>query len=506
MTLAEPTNVGSFFCPGKHTNRGGLFDTMQIFDRFGAYDDEYFVIGRHLRLLKIRRVVSSNDQNRRSEAAVKTLIVNGTVIDPASGLNRRTNVLVEDGRVAQIGNTPSSAADRVIDAEGLLVVPGLVDIHVHFREPGFTHKETIHTGSLAAAAGGFTAVVCMPNTRPAIDTVETLAQVLETGRRDGLVKLFSSAAITYGIEGSRLTDMESLHQAGAVTFTDDGKTVMDPHLLYEAFRRAAELDVPISSHCEDHRLVDRGALNRGATSRRLGDLGIPSLGEELIIARDILFAEETGARLHIQHVSTARGVQLIREAKARGVRVTAEGAPHHFTLTDEQALISGTLAKVNPPLRTARDVEAVAQGLRDGTLDAIATDHAPHTLEEKSLPLDRAPFGLVGLETAVGLTFTRLVHTGLLTAEQAIAKLTSAPAAVMGLPVGRLAAGLDADIAIIDPQKEWVVDPQTFLSRSRNTPFGGMRLTGKTVLTMVRGDIIYDDREGADNPWPADAD
>lgn len=425
--------------------------------------------------------------------ALKTLIKNGTVINPDTHFIQPVDVLIENGKVISIGNQDAADADLVIDATDLLVVPGLVDIHVHFRDPGLEYKETIQTGSLSAAAGGFTSVVCMPNTKPAIDKVETLEYVLQTGLKDGAVKVYSSAAITYGIEGQELTDMESLHKAGAVTFTDDGKTVMDPKLVYEAFCKAAELDVPISSHCEDHHLITQGSMHRGKVSNQMNDPGIPSLGEELIIARDLLFAEETGAKLHIQHVSTARGVQLIREAKSRGVRVTAEGAPHHFSITDEQVLSCGTMAKVNPPLRPSQDVEAVIQGLVDGTLDAIATDHAPHSLEEKSRPLKEAPFGMVGLETAVGLTFTYLVHNGKLPIMEAVAKWTSYPAKIMGLPAGKLEVGLDADITILDPHKEWMVEPEAFYSKSKNTPFTGMKLKGKAVLTMVNGNVVYDE-------------
>ncbi|NOU92458.1 amidohydrolase family protein [Paenibacillus sp. LMG 31456] len=425
---------------------------------------------------------------------MRTLIKNGTVINPETHFMEITNVIIEDEKIVHIGPiTNVTVDDHIIDASGLLVVPGLVDIHVHFRDPGFPQKETISSGALSAAAGGFTSVVCMPNTKPSIDTVETLEYVLRTGLEQAVVKVYSSAALTYGIEGKVLTEMESLKQAGAVTFTDDGRTVMDPKLVYTAFRKAAELDVPISSHCEDHHLVSGGSLNQGEVSNQLGDPGIPRLGEELIIARDILFAEETGAQLHIQHVSTARGVQLIREAKARGVRVTGEGAPHHFSITDEQALLCGTLAKVNPPLRTKEDVEAVIAGLADGTLEAIATDHAPHTAEEKARPLGEAPFGLVGLETAVGLTFTFLVHSGRLSLMDALAKLTVNPSEIMGLPSGRLTKGSDADITILDPQKEWTVDPEQFKSQSRNSPFAGMKLKGKAVLTMVNGTVVYDE-------------
>jgi dihydroorotase len=424
---------------------------------------------------------------------MKTLIKNGTVINPETDFNEIANVVTEDGKVIYIGNRLDETAECVIDAMGLLVVPGLVDIHVHFRDPGSLEKETISSGALSAAAGGFTSVVCMPNTKPCIDTVQTLEYVLRTGQEQAKVKVYSSAALTYGIEGKVLTELEALYQAGAVTFTDDGRSVMDPRLVHTAFRKAAELDVPISSHCEDHQLVSGGSLNQGKVSDQLGDPGIHRLGEELIIARDILFAGDTGARLHIQHVSTAGGVQLIREAKARGVRVTGEGAPHHFSLTDEQALVSGTLAKVNPPLRNREDVEAVIAGLVDGTLDAIATDHAPHTLDEKARPLAEAPFGMVGLETAVGLTFTFLIHPGRLALTEAIAKLTVNPSRIMSLSSGRLAEGCDADITILDPQKEWIVDPETFQSKSRNSPFTGMKLKGKAVLTMVNGTVVYDE-------------
>ena len=430
-----------------------------------------------------------------SEIDLKTLIQNGTVINPDTNLQEKADLWIEDGKVAAVGRSLQGEADRIIDASGLLVVPGLVDIHVHFRDPGFTHKETIETGSLAAAAGGFTSVVCMPNTKPAIDTPETLEYVLRTGRERGVVRVYSSGAITYGIRGEELTDLRALAQAGAVTFTDDGRSPMNPKLLLEAFRTAAELDIPISSHCEEHSLVTEGAMNRGRASEAVGDPGIPALAEELVIARDILFAEDAGARLHIQHVSTARGVQLIREAKQRGVKVTAEGAPHHFTLTDERVVTHGTLAKVNPPLRTAADVEAVIAGLADGTLDAIATDHAPHAAEEKALPLGKAPFGMVGLETAVGLTFTALVHTGRLSLMEAIAKLTVVPARIMGLPAGTLAPGAAADIAFIDPDKEWIVDPAAFRSKSNNSPFAGMKLKGKAVRTMVAGETVYDESE-----------
>ncbi|MBT9282619.1 MAG: dihydroorotase [Hydrogenibacillus schlegelii] len=427
---------------------------------------------------------------------MKTLLQNGLVIDPLNRLTQVADVLIDDGgRIERIAPGIRDEEAVRVDATGWIVSPGWVDLHVHFRDPGYPEKETIESGSRAALAGGFTAVVMMPNTRPAIDSPEVVVSVLEKARRVSPIHVYTSAAITRGLLGREMTDLKALAAAGAVTFTDDGKTVMDPLLLFRAFETARELGLPISSHCEDHHFVREGAFHRGAVSAALGDPGIHPLGEELIIARDILMAEATGARLHIQHVSTARGVQLIREAKARGVRVTAEATPHHFSLTHEVALRVGTLSKVNPPLRTEEDVEAVIRGLRDGTIDAIATDHAPHTLEEKRRPIAEAPFGMVGLETCAGLAFTRLVHTKRMAFEDVIAKLTIHPARIFNLPHGRLDIGGWADVTVVDPSYEWTVDAERFYSKSRNTPFHGMRLTGKVVLTMVKGRILYADRD-----------
>jgi dihydroorotase len=423
---------------------------------------------------------------------MKRLLKNGRLIDPASGTEETLDLLIADGKVAQIKKNLEISGVDVIDLSGCLVTPGLIDIHVHLRDPGFPEKETIETGTRAAAAGGFTAVVCMPNTSPVLDSPEQIRYVVETSRKKAAVRVYPAASMTYGLKGERMTDFPALKEAGAVTFTEDGKSVMDPRILYEAFRLARELDIPISSHCEEHCLVAGiGAINRGKVSRQLGDPGIPSLAEDLVVARDILFAEDTGARVHIQHVSTARAVQLIREAKQRGVRVTAEAAPHHFILTDEAVLEWGTLAKVNPPLRTAADVEAVITGLQDGTIDVIATDHAPHTEREKAASLAEAPFGLLGLETAVGLVWTKLVHTGKLSQLEAVRKLSLHPAKVMNLPGGRLAEGEVADLTVIDPQEEWTVDPDKFFSASRNTPFAGMRLKGKVKMTLLAGEIVY---------------
>lgn len=431
----------------------------------------------------------------RGAASMRTLIKNGHVINPITLFSATTDILIdEQGKIIAIEEQIDVENVKLIDATGYIVTPGLVDIHVHFRDPGFPDKETLQTGALAAARGGFTSVVCMPNTKPSIDSIDTLNYVLDTAKRETAIHIYSSAAITQSLEGKQLTNFHDLYHAGAVTFTDDGRTVMDPQLLYQAFTLAKELGVPISSHCEDHNLIGQGAaIHLGEVSKALDTVGIHPLGEELVIARDILFAEAIGTHVHIQHVSTARGVQLIREAKQRGVHVTAEAAPHHFTLTDEQVLICGSLAKVNPPLRTQSDVEAIVAGLIDGTLDVIATDHAPHTMEEKSRPLEQAPFGMVGLETSVGLAFTQLVHTGMLSVEEVIAKMTLKPARIMNLPHGVIELNCPADITIIDPQLKWVVDADRFASKSRNTPFNGMELTGKTVLTMANGEVIYDE-------------
>lgn len=424
---------------------------------------------------------------------MKLLIKNGKIIDPGRHFYMIADILIENDIITKIEPNLMDEKAEIINVKDLYITPGLIDIHVHFRDPGFPDKETILTGTQAAAAGGFTSVVCMPNTSPAIHDKETLQYVLQKAETEGLIKVYSSAAITYGIKGKHITDMDDLFSHGAVTFTDDGRSVMDPHILYQAFQKAAQLGVPITSHCEDHYLVTEGAINRGKASRALGDAGIPAITEELIVARDILFAEDIGARLHIQHVTTARAVQLIREAKSRGVNVTAETAPHYFSLTDEAVIEKGSLAKVNPPLRTEKDMEAIIEGLQDGTLDAIATDHAPHTREEKNQSLQHAPFGLTGLETCVGLTFTKLVHTGKLTVEEAIAKLTINPARVMGLKEGQLKVGGKANITVIDPNLEWTVKENEFFSKSQNSPFIGHKLKGKAVLTIYKGNVVYRD-------------
>ncbi len=427
---------------------------------------------------------------------MRTIIKNGLVVDPLAGNVAPKDILVVGGKIAEMGANLSLGGARVIDAAGCLVTPGLIDMHVHLREPGFEHKETIYTGSLAAARGGFTAVACMPNTNPVIDNAALIRSIIASAQEVGLVHVYPIGAISRGSRGEMLAEMGDMAAAGAVAFSDDGMPVADAGLMRRGMQYAGMLDKPIISHSEEKSLSAGGAMHEGSISTMLGLKGIPASAEEVMVARDIILAEETGCPTHIAHVSTAGSVRLLREAKARGVKVTAEATPHHFTLTHEAVTGYDTATKVNPPLRTADDRAAIRQGLADGTIDVIATDHAPHTEEEKDVEYEKAPFGLVGLETAVGLVWTELVHTGLLTPLQAVTCLTRNPARILGIPKGTLAPGADADITIIDPELEEVVDPAKFVSKSRNTPFAGRRLKGLPRLTMVGGRVIMERDRG----------
>ena len=427
---------------------------------------------------------------------MRTIIKNGLVVDPLAGNVAPKDILVVGGKIAEMGANLPLGGTRVIDAAGCLVTPGLIDMHVHLREPGFEHKETIYTGSLAAARGGFTAVACMPNTNPVIDNAALIRSIIASAQEVGLVHVYPIGAISRGSRGEMLAEMGDMAAAGAVAFSDDGMPVADAGLMRRGMQYAGMLDKPIISHSEEKSLSAGGAMHEGSISTMLGLKGIPASAEEVMVARDIILAEETGCPTHIAHVSTAGSVRLLREAKARGVKVTAEATPHHFTLTHEAVTGYDTATKVNPPLRTADDRAAIRQGLADGTIDVIATDHAPHTEEEKDVEYEKAPFGLVGLETAVGLVWTELVHTGLLTPLQAVTCLTRNPARILGIPKGTLAPGADADITIIDPELEEVVDPAKFVSKSRNTPFAGRRLKGLPRLTMVGGRVIMERDRG----------
>ena len=416
------------------------------------------------------------------------LIKNGHIIDPANKVDEKLDLLVAAGRIAKLGRPGSIAADgcQVIDAAGRLVVPGLIDMHVHLREPGYEYKETVATGTAAAKAGGFTAVCCMPNTNPVNDCRSVTEFILSQAAKEASARVLPVAAVTKGSKGEELSEIGELHEAGCVGISDDGRPVASSAVMRRAMEYSLTFDLPVLSHCEDAAIAAKGAMNEGFVSTELGLRGIPNAAEDIMVARDIALAELTGARVHICHVSTAGAVRMVREAKSRGVKVTAETCPHYFLLTDEAVRGYNTLAKMNPPLRTADDVDAVREGLRDGTIDVIATDHAPHATDEKAVEFDAAPFGIVGLETAVGLSL-RLVNEGLLSLTDLITRMSLAPARIIKSGGGTLSAGSAADITIIDPELEWTVDASQFRSKSRNTPFDGWKLKGRAVRTIMGG-------------------
>ncbi len=415
------------------------------------------------------------------------LIKNGHVIDPANKVDGKLDMLVTDGKIAKLGKSGSITTEgaQVIDAAGKIVVPGLIDMHVHLREPGFEYKETIASGAEAAKAGGFTSVCCMPNTNPVNDN-RSITEFILSQAKDSAARVYPIGAITKGSKGEELAEMGELHQSGCVAVSDDGKPVMNAALMRRAMEYSRIFDMLLIAHCEDSVLSGKGVMNEGVVSTELGLRGIPRAAEDVMTARDLSLAELTGCRLHIAHVSTAGSVRMVREAKARGVNVTAETCPHYFTLTDEAVRGYNTMAKMNPPLRTADDVSAIKAGLADGTIDVIATDHAPHGMDEKSGEFDYAPFGIVGLETALGLTL-KLVDEGILSLVEVIRKLSVNPANILKIKKGTLSAGDDADITIIDPNIEWTVDSSQFKSMSKNTPFNGWKLKGRAVRTIVGG-------------------
>ena len=417
----------------------------------------------------------------------------GRVVDPSQNLDDVRDVLLAEGRVAALApdlETPENA--RVIDVSGQIVTPGLIDVHVHLREPGQEHKETIASGAASAAAGGFTAVVAMPNTDPVIDSPALVGFVAAQGARAGAARVYPTGAISLGLAGERMAPMGEMVQAGAVAITDDGHPVMDSGLMRLALEYARGFDVPIADHPEDLGLSAGGQMNEGLVSSRLGVRGKPNASEDVHIVRDLLVAEFTGGHIHLQHVSTAFGVESIRQAKARGVRVTAEASPHHLLLTEAAVEGYRTDAKMNPPLRSEVDRLAVVEGLRDGTLDVIATDHAPHHYDEKERAFDDAPNGVVGLETSVGLMLTHIVGKGILDLTTLVERMSTQPARAFHLPGGTLEVGSPADVTVMDPSRTWTVDPQAFVSLSRNTPFGGWELRGRAVLTIVGGRIVHE--------------
>lgn len=413
------------------------------------------------------------------------------MIDPGR-VNGVADVLIENGIISAVGTAlKAPAGATIIQAKGQLVLPGFVDLHVHFREPGFEYKETIQSGTAAAVAGGFTTVCAMPNTNPVNDNQAVTEFMLERARAAGNAHLYPIGAITKKSEGKELAEIGDLRRSGCVAISDDGKPVMNSLVMRRAMEYARAFDVPVVDHCEDLHLSEGGCMNEGLVSTELGLPGIPSAAEDVMVARNVSLAELTGARLHLAHISTAGSVRMVREAKARGLKVTAEACPHHFTLTEELTRGYNTHAKMNPPLRTLQDVQAIKEGLRDGTIDVIATDHAPHATQEKQLEFTEAPFGIVGLETALSLTLA-LVDEGVLTLESAVEKLSTAPAKAFSLNAGTLAVGAPADVAIVDPNRQWQVDPSRFRSKSRNTPFAGWTVKGQVTTTIVSGRVVFE--------------
>lgn len=420
-----------------------------------------------------------------------TLIRNGRVIDPASGKDGIYDILVEDGMIAGVDASIPKGDNDIIDAAGCFVMPGLVDLHVHFREPGFEYKETIKTGSMAAAHGGVTTVFPMPNTKPVIDSVDMYDKVQTIIDRDAVVNVHQVASVTLRQQGETPVDVAALKKAGCIAISEDGKSVMNSQVYREAMKAAADEDVLVMAHCEDKNLVNGGALNEGVASRRYHVNGITNAVEDVIVARDILLSKETGCRLHLCHCSTADSVKLIKAAKDEGLKVTGEVCPHHFMLCDEDIIEDNADYKMNPPLRSRADMEAVREGLRNGTMDVISTDHAPHSAEEKAKPIGAAPFGITGIETSLCLTYTGLVLTGILTPMQMVEKMSYNPAKIAGIDRGTLLPGRPADIIIVNVDDEIVIDRNNFVSKGHNTPFDGYKVKGIVEYTIVGGKIVY---------------
>ena len=427
------------------------------------------------------------------------ILYSGRVIDPSSKLDGTRTVVIDGERVKEVREHPATPAEKlvhqVVDCRGLWILPGLVDLHVHLREPGQEDVETVATGAMAAAAGGFSAVCAMPNTDPVTDNQAAVGFIVSQAQRAGKARVYPIGAISLAQQGQQLAEFGELVGAGAVAVSDDGKPVVSSHLMRTALEYARTFGIPVADHCEDPTLAAGGAMHEGLVSTRLGLKGVPSAAEEIMVARDILLAELTGGHVHLCHMSTRGSVELIRRAKEKGLRVTAEACPHHFTLTHEACEGYNTNAKMNPPLREPEDREAIRQGLRDGTIDVICTDHAPHHYDAKEREFDDAPNGIIGLETALGLAITELVDGGLLDLATLVTRMSTMPARIFGLPGGTLARGSAADVVVIDATAQWTVEPETFYSKSRNTPFTGRHLRGRADVTIVRGQVVF--RRGA---------
>ena len=420
------------------------------------------------------------------------LIKNATIVNHDKIWDKPHDILCENGKIVRIAAVIDAKGHETVDAKGKKVLPGLIDIHIHMRQPGREDKETIETGSRAAVKGGFTTVMCMPNTTPCIDNPMTVEYIIREAKRVGLCNVYPIGALTKGQKDEELTDMAELKAAGCIAFSDDGKSVLNSRLFRLAMEYAKMLDVLIMEHCQDPLLTSGGVMNEGAVSTRIGLKGDPGIAESVTIARDIEIANYLDARVHICHVSIKRGCELIRAAKAQGIKVTGEACPHHFALTDEACASFDTSTKVNPPLREQADVDAIKQAIKDGTIDCIVTDHAPHTKEDKEVGFDGAPFGLIGLETSLGLTIKELVKPGVIDLPTMVDRMSTAPARIVGLKTkGTIKEGFDADITIIDENKEWVVTKEGFASKSKNSPFIGWTLTGQVQTTICDGKVVY---------------
>lgn len=417
------------------------------------------------------------------------LIKNGFLINPRTNTSEFADIRVENGIIREIGQLKPLGQEEVLDISGLTIAPGLIDTHIHFRDPGFTYKEDLHTGSLAAAKGGFTSVICMANTKPVVDSVDTLTDILERAKAEN-IRIYQTCSITKGLQGKEMNDLDALAKAGACGFTDDGIPIMDASLCYKAMRKATELDLPVSLHEEDPSFISENGINQGVASKFLGIGGSPALAEDVMVSRDCMLALHSRAHTVIQHISSGNSVALVRNAKALGANIHAEATPHHFSLTEEAVAVHGSLAKMNPPLRTEKDRLAIIEGLKDGTIDLIATDHAPHSAEEKAKePMWTAPSGITGLETSLGLGITSLVKPGHLTLMQLLEKMTCNPAKIYKLPGGSVEVNAPADFVIFHPDEEWTVDH--FVSKSSNSPFKGATLYGKIHYTICGGEIVY---------------
>ena len=417
------------------------------------------------------------------------ILKKGHLVNPATGTNAVMDIRFDNGIIQEIGTdlTPS-VSEKVLDISGLVVAPGLVDTHIHFRDPGFTYKEDLHTGSLAAAKGGFTSVICMANTKPVVDSVNTLKDIL-TRAKGEKIHIYQTASVSYGLNGEKMTDFDALTANGACGFTDDGIPLMNAVFCYNAMKKAAELHMPVSLHEEDKSFIANNGINAGKVAEKLGIEGSPAVAEEVMVARDCMLALRTGASVVIQHISSGNSVELVRTALKLGADIHAEATPHHFTLTEEAVLEHGTLAKMNPPLRTEEDRQAIIRGLQDDTIDLIATDHAPHSAEEKAKPLAEAPSGITGLETSLGLGITSLVKPGYLSLMDLLAKMTCNPADLYQLPAGNIQVNAPADFVIFNPEEKWTVSD--FASKASNSPFKGTELYGKIHYTICNGEIIY---------------